>query len=191
MAETLGREYFEGIYSASEDPWNFAGSEYEADKYRETLSGLARSTYRRALEIGCSIGVQTAMLAGRCDRLLALDVSEQAIERARSRCAHLDNVEFAVAEIPKEYPAGCFDLTILSEVGYYFALADLATLADRIAAHSQAGAHLLLVHWLPFVPEYPITGDQVHEYFLGRQDWQWLTGCKRERYRIDLFAKLG
>ena len=30
MKGRLGREYFEGLYAESNDPWNFETSEYEA-----------------------------------------------------------------------------------------------------------------------------------------------------------------
>jgi len=29
LNERLGREYFEGLYAESDDPWNFEASEYE------------------------------------------------------------------------------------------------------------------------------------------------------------------
>ena len=83
MRERLGREYFDELYARSRDPWSFETSEYERNKYERTLSVLARRRYRRALEVGCSIGVFTAMLAPLCDELLAVDVSEKAIAVAR------------------------------------------------------------------------------------------------------------
>ncbi len=191
MAETLSRGYFENVYQANEDPWDFATSEYEKEKYRETLKALTTERYGKALEIGCSIGVQTRLLAERCDHLLAIDISEQAVERAAQRCKDLANVEFARLAAPEEYPEAHFDLTVVSEVGYYFSLEDLGRLADRIAEHLEPQGQVLLVHWLPRVPDYPLTGDQVHEYFLSLPEWTRLAGCGREKYRIDLLARSG
>ncbi|MCA1716281.1 MAG: nodulation S family protein [Actinobacteria bacterium] len=94
MRERLGREYFDELYAQSRDPWDFETSEYERDKYERTLSVLARRqrSYRRALEVGCSIGVFTAMLAPLCGELLAVDVSEKAITVAQQRLADFPNV---------------------------------------------------------------------------------------------------
>ena len=70
----MPRAYFERLYQHNPDPWGFATRWYEARKYGLTLAALPRARYRRAFEPGCSIGVLTEMLAGRCDALLAADV---------------------------------------------------------------------------------------------------------------------
>ena len=186
MGETLSREYFENIYQRHEDPWKFETSPYERMKYRETLDTLNRPRYSRGLELGCSIGVQTRMLAERCNDLVAIDASQLALNRAKERCRDLTNVEFARMTVPKDYPKGSFDLTVLSEVGYYFSSTDLSTLADTIREHSSAGSQLLLVHWLLEVHDYPLSGDSVHELFLARPEWSMIQSVRREKYRIDL-----
>ncbi|MGI8865434.1 MAG: SAM-dependent methyltransferase [Rubrobacteraceae bacterium] len=83
MRDRLGREYFEDLYSNSTDPWNFESSEYERVKYARTLELLGNRRFGRALEAGSSIGVFTKMLADRCGELVAVDVSEKAVEVAR------------------------------------------------------------------------------------------------------------
>ena len=109
--------YFERIYARKDDPWGFETSEYERRKYEQTLLHLPKTRYTRGLEVGCSIGVLTRLLAERCDRLVGVDVSEQALERARLRCAGMVHVEFRCMHMPAEMPDGLFDLIILSEVG--------------------------------------------------------------------------
>jgi hypothetical protein len=59
VSERLGREYFEGLYAESGDPWDFETSDYEQNKYATTLAVLGERTFRRALEAGASIGVFT------------------------------------------------------------------------------------------------------------------------------------
>ena len=81
-------------YAQKADPWKLETSPYEDGKYRETTEALPRSRYARGLEIGCSIGVLTSRLAQKCDTLIGLDVSEQAIAKARARCAALPGVSF-------------------------------------------------------------------------------------------------
>ena len=72
---TLTREHFEARYAADPDPWDFEGSAYERAKYERTLAALGERRYASAFEAGCSIGVFTAMLADRCDELLAVDIA--------------------------------------------------------------------------------------------------------------------
>ncbi len=191
---TLDPNYFDDVYRANEDPWAFASSPYERQKYADTLAALPRPSYERAFEIGSSIGVLTAQLAPRCGQLLSVDVSEVALAQARQRCARLPQVTLRRLQVPAEFPAGQFDLIILSEVGYYWSPADLARAADLMLAALPPGAQLLLVHWTPVVPDYPQTGDEVHEFFLQRAaphgPLRHLHGHRADNYRLDLFEKL-
>ena len=91
---SLPPEYFRKIYERNADPWGFQTSSYEAGKYLATIESLPRERYQRAVEVGCSIGVLTEMLAERCEWLLGLDVSERALGQARERLAEAENVEF-------------------------------------------------------------------------------------------------
>jgi ubiquinone/menaquinone biosynthesis C-methylase UbiE len=101
---SLPPAYFDHLYQQHADPWDFASSDYEARKYRTTLAALPGARYDTALEIGCSIGVFTRMLALRCHRLLALDVASYALAQARERCIDLPHVEFVQCQIPLEFP---------------------------------------------------------------------------------------
>jgi len=114
----LGREYFEGLYAESNDPWNFETSEYERNKYRRTLEVLGERHFESALEAGASIGVFTEMLAGRCDELLAVDVSERAVVTARKRLSGRKHVVVERRTLPEEMPGGPFDLIVASEILY-------------------------------------------------------------------------
>ena len=190
--ESLSPGYFDDVYRANADPWNFAASPYEAAKYAATLAALPRERYANALEIGCSIGVLTEKLALVCGHLLSLDVSPAALEQARLRCVALPRVRFERRYLPGEFPAGTFDLILISEVGYYFSMPDLVVLRERCINQLATGGHLLLVHWTPFVPDYPLTGDQVHETFAAAATEGVLRhqhGQREEKYRLDLFER--
>ena len=189
--DSLGSRYFDDVYSANPDPWAFASSPYEAAKYAATLAALPRAMYPAAFEAGCSIGVLTAQLAGRCGQLLSADISERALAAARERCAALDNVRFEQRTLPEEFPDGPFDLIVVSEVGYYLSMPDLLTFREKAINALAPGGHLLLVHWTPLVHDYPLTGDEVHETFLASEDGSLrpLTGQRDEKYRLDLFER--
>ena len=81
---SLPPSFFDAIYAEAPDPWSFATSDYEAGKYAVTVATLPRAQYASALEIGCSIGVLTELLAPRCDALLSVDVAERALNQARA-----------------------------------------------------------------------------------------------------------
>jgi len=88
-----------------------------------------------------------------------------------------------------EYPADVFDLTILSEVGYYLEREDLARLREQITSHAAFRGHLLLVHWLAPVLNYPLRGDDVHEFFLSHSEWHSLLQLRTEFYRLDVLER--
>ncbi|MEO6363894.1 MAG: class I SAM-dependent methyltransferase [Caldimonas sp.] len=187
---SLPPSYFDRIYAADPDPWSFASSEYERSKYAATLDALPRAAYERAFEIGCSIGILTEQLAARCRHLLAVDVSQAALDQARDRCAALLQVELRLMEVPNELPSGEFDLILVSEVGYYWVLADLRRALDWMCGALRSGGDLVLVHWTPVVSDYPLAGDDVHELAHERavaHGLRHVAGQRYPQYRIDVF----
>jgi SAM-dependent methyltransferase len=189
--ESLHPSYFAQLYQANLDPWNFETSLYEKEKYLASLAALPLKRYRRGFEIGGSIGVLTRMLSDRCDRLLSIDVSPVAQGRAQIRCADQPQVEFRIMQFPRETPDATFDLIVLSEVGYYLSNRDLLIARDWIVSALRPGGHLLLVHWTPFVEEYPLTGDEVHELFLAvtPAPLSSVFSARKVNYRIDVLAR--
>ena len=187
MRERLGREYFDELYARSRDPWGFETSEYERNKYVRTLSVLAQRRFRRALEVGCSIGVFTAMLTPQCDELLAVDVSEAALTVARQRLADFPNVRLELRSMPEETPQGPFDLIVASEVLYYWPedvmLSSLRSFEEVLAP----GGSLLAVHWRKETKTYPLQGDEVHDLLLGHTRLANTTTIVEPEYRLDLF----
>ena len=188
-AASLPASYFEAIYERDADPWRFRTSAYERAKYDATLAALPRARYRRALEVGCSIGVLTRDLAPRCDALLAVDAAEKALAAARAACADRANVEFALLRAPGEWPNGGapFDLILLSEVVYYFDRADVARLADRVRGTLAPGGDCLLVHWIGDT-DYPLSGDDAASASSKppRASPSVIRQERSERYRLDL-----
>lgn len=184
--------YFETKYAEDADPWGFETSPYEAEKYQATLDALPRERYRSAFEIGCSIGVLTRHLAERADQLLAVDVAQQALDRARTRCAGLPHVRIKRRRVPTEFPDECFDLIVVSEVGYYWSRLELGQALRLMVQHLEPGGHLLLVHWTPYVEDYPLTGDQVHEAVLTATapTLRPLISRRAASYRLDLLERL-
>ena len=185
-SDTLHQQYFENMYLNNKDPWSFETSRYEQEKYTATIGAIPAGQYARALELGCSIGVLTAMLAERCEHLLSMDISETALAQARQRLSASSNVEFLHGGIPGDFPAGSFDLIIMSEVGYYLSSGDLKRTRDLILQALAPQGLLILVHWTHFVADYPLTGDEVHEMFstIGLNN---IHANRTADYRIDVY----
>ena len=163
VGASLPAEYFDDLYARHDDPWRFTERWYEKRKRAITLAALPAERYDSVLEIGCSIGVLTAQLAERSTSLLALDLSEAAVERARDRTAHLDGVSVEVRDVTTGLPPGQFDLIVLSEVGYYLDRDALAVLLESIGTRLTATGTVVLCHWRHPVSDYPLSGDDVHD----------------------------
>ncbi len=189
MRERLGREYFEDLYEAAPDPWGFETSPYERRKYERTLSALAprRRSYLRALEVGCSIGVFTAMLAPLCEELLAVDVSEKAVAVAKERLKNFPHVRVQRLTLPEETPQGPFDLVVASEVLYYWPEDVMLAALRRFEEVLTPGGVLLAVHWRKETKTYPLQGDEVHELLLRHTRLTNTTTAVEPEYRLDLF----
>jgi predicted TPR repeat methyltransferase len=191
LNERLGRDYFEGLYAESGDPWDFETSEYEQKKYARTLAVLGGRTFRRALEAGASIGVFTEMLADRCDELLAVDVSERAVAEARRRLSGRGHVRVERRTLPEEMPDGPFDLIVASEILYYFPREEMLAVLQSFERELARGGSLLAVHWRRETKTYPLQGDEVHELLAQNTRLRNTETIAEPDYRLDLFEDGG
>jgi SAM-dependent methyltransferase len=165
---TLGAAYFDAMYAAAADPWGFEDRWYERRKYAISLAQLPAERYRSAFEPGCSIGVFTSMLAGRCDAVLSCDLAAAAVRASAERTAGLPHVRVERREIPGQWPPGRFDLIVFSEILYYLGDHDLEQVLENAAAALEPEGALLAVHWRHPVAGYPRSGDGVHHALAAR-----------------------
>lgn len=140
--------HFQTLYDRSSDPWSFETSPYERNKYAATLEALGGRRYHNAIEVGCSIGVLSAMLAGRCTRFLGVELNEKAARRARERLAGRVSARVLVAEVPRTWPRDCYDLVVLSEILYFLSADEIEQVAGHVARDLQPGGDCVLVNWL-------------------------------------------
>lgn len=163
----LPTSYFDRMYERADDPWEFDGRWYERRKRAITLASLPRERFRRAFEPGCSVGVLSAELAARCDELLATDVSDHAVTAAGRRLEAFPRSRAQVLRVPEDWPAGEFDLVVLSEVAYYCDAAGALELGRRAAGSLSRDGVLLTCHWRHPVEDYPLGGDEADD-LVGR-----------------------
>lgn len=176
--------HFERLADESVDPWGYETSTYEQAKYRRTLEFLPART-GRSLEMGCSAGVFTEMLAPRCDALLAVDFSPTALDRAERRLAGHPEVSFELRTLPEETPAGPFDTILCCEVLYYWDTDLITDGLRRIESALAPGGTFLAVHWRGADSRRPLVGDDVHGILRSESILAWQDGEVNDDYFID------
>jgi SAM-dependent methyltransferase len=147
-AREEAQRFFDGLW-AQGDYWALETSAYDRARYRRYLELLRDRHYRRGLEIGAGAGAFTRLLAPEVGQLVALEVSEQAIERGRVDgwptnvdCRAVNVIDFEVSA------EGPWDLVVVSETVYYLGwlhtVFDLFWLASELHEAVRAGGRLLL-----------------------------------------------
>lgn len=179
--------YFDRIYAGSDDPWQFRSSPYERHKYAATLGALPRERFRSGLEIGCSIGELTSLLAARCDAMLGIDIAAAPLETARRRCAGQPQVSFRQMGVPACWPDGAFDLIVLSEVLYFLSAEDLVATASRVREGGAEGTCVVLVNWLGRTDD-PSSGDEAADRFIDALGWRVDVRRRFEAFRVDVMV---
>jgi SAM-dependent methyltransferase len=187
----VNAERFERHYEASADPWNYRDSAYEREKYAATLAALPPRRFDRALELGCSIGVFSGLLAERCERLVAIDFSARAVALARERLAEKDNIEVVQASFPEQVPAGDWELIVCSEVLYYLDEPALVAAIEWLQAQLRSGAAVLAVSWRGRGLEEPLLGDEVHDLLAAKLARWHALDARHPGYRLDRFEDDG
>ena len=193
---------FDILYKLKKDPWKYKTSEYEQEKYRETLKVLSQYRYKRILEVGCAEGVFTGMMAEYADKITALDVSKTALKRAGENNCNCENIEFCLMNIEEETPGGKFDLVVCSEVLYYLDTRErVAGVRDRLTGLLENKGKILLVHMRLLAEDEsgcptPVTGlpriggKTVHGVFNESENLELIFENKKPLYMISMFEKM-
>jgi 2-polyprenyl-3-methyl-5-hydroxy-6-metoxy-1,4-benzoquinol methylase len=202
VARLFGRRYFTTEYFERRfeqpDPWGFEHREYERVKYQRTLDALPEQRYARILEIGCAEGLLTESLAERGTAVLATDVSERALSRARVRLADRRHVRFARSDVFADRLTERFDLVVASEVLCFAeSLPMLDGAIERLTACIEPGGHVVLVH-LRIATEHP-TGwppvdllfgaDVIHRRAASLPGLALLSEQWEDRYAISVYRR--
>ena len=154
MRPGLGQQaIFDAVYRSG-DPWasNDARFRYQTRKYDVLDALLGKRRFGRALDIGAGLGGLARRLADRADQVLGLDVSEQAVIRAKMIHASAPNLSFAQGDV-LDLPAaldGTFDLVAVTDTLYYLPppIEDglLKMVAERLTRLLRPGGTLLIAN---------------------------------------------
>jgi SAM-dependent methyltransferase len=184
---TAAVERFERLYHESPDPWGCRTSGYERKKYEATLAALPRRSHGLCLEVGCSIGVFTGLLAARCEHVVAIDFSLGALQLARRQLQGARNVDLLRASFPEETPPGSWDLIVCSEILYYLEPQALDEAVGWLETQLAYGASALAVSWRGVGREEPLLGDEVHDRLAAQLAGWHALDARCDGYRLDRF----
>lgn len=187
----LDQSHFDPLYAEGDDPWKFRTRWYEKRKRALLLAALPQPRYGRAVELGCANGELAADLAPRCADLLACDFHALALVHARKRLARFPHARIEQRCLPRDWPAGRFDLVVLSEMGYYLAEPEVCQLARAAAASLSAAGVVVACHWRHPGAGELLDGDRVHRLLRRHLGLPRLLGHLEEDFRLDLWCADG
>jgi ubiquinone/menaquinone biosynthesis C-methylase UbiE len=118
---------FEELYRTVRDPWNFETSHYEQRRLRTLLKSVRTYPHDTVLEVGCGEGLFTAQLGSIARDLVAIDVSETALERARKRYPRASYIKAGLEDFQTDRT---FDIIVCAETLYY--IQDVAHAIDKM-----------------------------------------------------------
>ena len=118
------------------------GWDHNAHYHRFLLDRLP-ARCRLALDVGCGTGAFARLLAGRCERVVAVDLAPRMVEVARERSAGQPNVEYLVADaLSWPFPRGRFDCVASIAAAHHL---PLAPLLERMRDALAPGGTLLVL----------------------------------------------
>jgi SAM-dependent methyltransferase len=118
-AESL-RADFDRLAGLSEDGWD-----HNAHYHGFLLAQLPPGC-RQALDVGCGTGAFARLLAGRCDRVLGIDLAPRMVEVARARSGGHPNLDYQVADASSwPFPPVRFDCVASIAAAHHLPLAPL------------------------------------------------------------------
>lgn len=188
---SVATPYFDQLFADNDDPWAFRHRWYERRKRALTMAMLTRPRYASVFEPGCANGELSFELAPRCDRLVCCDTACAAVALARGRLLGFPHAEVQQGYLPAQWPAGRFDLIVLSELCYYLDPDDLNVLIDRALDSLTDDGQLLACHWRPAIAGCPQTGEHVHGLLQERLEMPLLARHHEADFLLDLWGRDG
>jgi SAM-dependent methyltransferase len=190
VAEPTGPVDFDGRYREDPDPWGVHSRWYERRKTACLGAALARERYAVAWDAACGVGQVAALLADRCDLVVASDLSPRAVELTAAHTA--GRVETVVSRLPAVPAlAGDAELVVLAEVVYYLPPAERARLAEVLTSLPGA-TEVAAVSWRHEAEDTWGSGaDSLAELggLLTRSDWKEHTWLQDPSFEIRTWVR--
>jgi SAM-dependent methyltransferase len=138
---------WERMYALEPRAWNYASNPEEQAYFKELLAllDIAGGRFGNALEIGTGDGNFTEVLAPRCRQLLSVDISANALARARERRTWEDHVSFRQWNVRTDPLDGTYDLIVTACVlESIHRPAILAEIRGKLVGALENGGYLLV-----------------------------------------------
>jgi SAM-dependent methyltransferase len=136
-------------YERSPDPWNYEtepGQRHLAAAERLIALAAGERRLRTAVDVACGEGWLAARAGRYCERVLALDVSPVALNRARARLEGAPGAEVRRWDLFGDRPLGRFDLVLATGILEMFRNPVLIRRARRrILEMVEAGGYILVI----------------------------------------------
>ncbi len=138
---------FAPVYSRAErDAWGYEQRAFESKRFDLIMEVMSTVRPKRVLEVGCAEGHLTQRLGSRAEELVACDIVEEALRRARENCRGLDNARFLHLDVRRTWPPGGFDLLVYSDVLYYFTKREVKRVIRESACRVHPGGYFLFAN---------------------------------------------
>lgn len=182
------QEFWEGFYGGDDHVWSGQVNSQLADVAADLAPG-------RALDLGCGEGADAIWLAEDGWQVVAVDVSANALERARAAAQQHDvaaRIRFEQHDLSASFPAGRFDL-VSAQFLHSPVRLDREAVLRRAADAVAVGGRLLIVD---HAAAPPWAGEHVHEHHfdsvdevlaglaLGDAQWERLRVGAVERHAV-------
>ena len=181
------------VQAGSEKYWHKSSCTYLApsdyyDRKEVVLGDLLtkRSSFNKAIDIGCRDGRFTRLLAKYADEVTGYDISPILVNKAKEASSNdnIDNTQFVCQEIEKIAPAEKFDL--VSCMGVTSCIIEdtkFLHILDKFSLLSMQGGHLLLIDTLSQIQE-QIVSDQSGYIAKYRKMGDYLNLIERRGFRL-------
>jgi len=190
---------FDRLYTDApqNDPWasSAAKYQYQRRKYDSIIRLLPQRQYRRALDLGCGLGLLTERLAKLAQQVVGIDVSAVAIQCAATRTRALQNVQVRQGDVTQLDPAldGTFDLVVVADTLYYLPAPIrnvlLKSLAARIARLLTPDGVLVIVnHYFPMPNAETKLTLRIHRAFEWSPALTLFAEYKRNFFLVSLLS---
>ncbi len=144
------RRDFDKVYRTQEDPWSIgAADSARYNLYRSLV--LRHSRPRRSLlDIGCGFGAFLARFQDDFERLVGVELSQDAIRKGRERFPFIEYVQGTAEQLPDAVgPLARYDTIIYSDVICYFDEAGKRRSLDWLGGHLADDGLAFIAAWCP------------------------------------------